>query len=62
MEQYEIIVQKAKASTLALLFEEHSSDKEAIRSARKIALGRQFEVWRGAECVTGFMKPLPPLG
>jgi hypothetical protein len=31
----------------------HLNDNAAVRSARKMAEGKPFEVWRGLDCVYG---------
>jgi hypothetical protein len=53
MHVYEIRVLRADRSTAAVIEVMHLNDGAAIRSARHIAGGRPFEVWRGLECVHG---------
>lgn len=60
MPEYEIHVLDDERSRSIIRAEIEPSDKEAIKSARKLARGRQFEVWRGLECITGIAHLLPP--
>ncbi len=53
MGEYEIHILQSEGSPSIITAEIHFSDESAIRSARKMAHGRQFEVWRGLECITG---------
>ena len=57
MHEYEIRVFQAKGAPAIITSEVQLSDQAALRSARKMADGRPFEVWRGLECITGLMKP-----
>jgi hypothetical protein len=41
--------------------ETHLNDGSAIRSARRMSLGRQFEVWRDSECITGAATTFSPV-
>ena len=52
MHEYEIRILQASGSAI-ITCEIQLSDVAAIRSARKMARGRQFEVWKGLECITG---------
>jgi hypothetical protein len=54
MHNYEIRIIQAPGSPSLITAEIHLSDESAIRSARKLARGKQFEVWRGLVCITGF--------
>jgi len=56
MQEYEIRIQNRQDAPAIVTVASQMSDRDAIHSARKIALGRQFEVWRGGECITGLMK------
>jgi hypothetical protein len=59
MHEYEIrILSSGKASII--IEEIHLSDIAAIRSARKMAHGRPFEVWKDLECISG-VATLPDL-
>jgi hypothetical protein len=60
MPEYEIHILEDERATPVITAETELSDKAAIRSARRKAHGRQFEVWRGLECITGFAHLLPP--
>jgi len=63
MREYEIRVLKSARLPGIITTEIHLSDQAAIRSARKIAIGRQFEVWCGLECITGLARtPQSPGG
>jgi hypothetical protein len=53
MHEYEIRILQAGDSPSLITAEIHLSDTAAIRSARKMARGRPFEVWRGVECISG---------
>ena len=53
MQQYEIRILKADGSTATILAAVQLNDNAAIRSAKKIADGRLFEVWRGMNCLYG---------
>jgi len=50
MREYEIRVLSGKHPTL-IVEEIHLSDHAAVRSARKFAGDRPFEVWRGIDCI-----------
>jgi len=50
MHEYEIRVLSA-GHTAIILEEVHLSDHAAVRSARKFAGERAFEVWRGLDCI-----------
>jgi hypothetical protein len=60
MPEYEIHILQDDSSQSSILAEIEPTDKAAIRSARRMARGRRFEVWRGLECITGFAHLLPP--
>jgi len=60
MPEYEILILRDEGSPSTITAETQLSDKAAIKSARRMARGRQFEVWRGPECITGFAHLLPP--
>ena len=52
MHEYEIRILQRSGSPI-ITAEIQLSDTAAIRSARKMAQGRQFEVWKGPECIFG---------
>jgi hypothetical protein len=53
MNEYEVRILN-EGGTLALLVSEvQLTDFAAIRSAKKMAHGRRFEVWRGSICIFG---------
>jgi hypothetical protein len=56
MHEYEIRILQANGLPAILTSEIQFSDFAAIRSARKMADGRLFEVWKGLECITGLAK------
>jgi hypothetical protein len=60
MDHYEIRILQDTGSTAIITAEVQLSDVAAIRSARKTARGRLFEVWRGSECITGAARLVPP--
>jgi len=53
MQEYEIRVLRKDGSPTIIMAGLHLSDESAIRTAREISHGHQFEVWRGMECITG---------
>jgi hypothetical protein len=53
MEYYEIHILYDDGKTALVTSASHLNDNAAIRSARKIARTRKFEVWRGMNCVYG---------
>jgi len=57
--EYEIRILQSDGSPSILTAQIYLSDQSAIQAARRMALGRQFEVWRGMECITGMAKLLP---
>ena len=58
MREYEIRV--LSSGHVALIVEEiHFNDHAAIRSARKYAGDRPFEVWRGVDCIYAPAKTPP---
>lgn len=61
MPEYEIHILQDERLPSTITAETQLSDQAAIKSARRLARGRQFEVWRGLECITGFAHLLPPL-
>jgi hypothetical protein len=50
MREYEIRVLSSGHTTM-ITEQTHLSDHAAVRSARKFACDRPFEVWRGADCI-----------
>jgi hypothetical protein len=60
MDEYEIHILQDEKSPSIIMAAIQLSDQAAIKSARRMARGRQFEVWRGPECVTGVAHLLPP--
>ena len=50
MRGYEFRVLNSGHATM-IIEENHLNDHAAIRSARKYAGDRPFEVWRGSECI-----------
>jgi hypothetical protein len=52
MHGYEIRILSA-GHTIAVIEEMHFNDHGAVRSAKKIAGDRRFEVWRGLDCIYG---------
>jgi hypothetical protein len=60
MDHYEIRILPSPGFPTMVMAGVQLSDFEAIRSARKMARGRPFEVWKGLECVSGIAK-LPEL-
>ena len=57
MQEYEIRIFQEKGTPAVVAMEVQLSDTAAVRSARRMARGKPFEVWRGLECITGLMKP-----
>jgi len=57
MRDYEIRILQETGAMSIIYTETHLSDAGAIKSARRMAHGRQFEVWWGMECITGLAKP-----
>ena len=53
MHQYEIRVLRDDGGTSLIVAAIHLNDNAAVRSARKIAGSRKFEVWRGMDCIYG---------
>ena len=65
MQLYEVRILRPDGGTALIAAETHWDNYSAIRAAARLANGRQFEVWRGMECVydaalKSFSKPLPP--
>jgi hypothetical protein len=55
--EYEIRIFKDQSSLSLIIEQPHFSDQAAIKAARRMALGKPFEVWRDLECITGFAEP-----
>jgi hypothetical protein len=53
MHDYEIRILSPDGSTALIAAEIHLCDSSAIRSARGLADGLSFEVWRGMDCIYG---------
>ena len=53
MHDYEIRILSPDGSTALIAAEIHLCDSAAIRAARGLADGLQFEVWRGMDCIYG---------
>ena len=51
MREYEIRVLQEGTLSAIISAEIQVSDRAAIRSAQRMARGRKFEVWRGADCI-----------
>lgn len=51
MHQYEIRILRDDGSTAVIAADLQLDDDAAMRSARRIARGRRFEVWRGMDCI-----------
>ena len=56
MREYEIRVLSSGHATM-IIEQTHLSDHAAIRAARKFAVDRSFEVWRGADCIYTLADP-----
>ena len=50
MHEYEIRV-VSSGHAIVVIEEMHISDHAAVRSAKKLAGDRPFEVWRGLDCI-----------
>ena len=61
VDEYDIYILEEGGSPSIIAAAVQISDRAAIKSARRMAHGRQFEVWRGSECITGVAHLLPPL-
>ncbi|HET7083851.1 MAG TPA: hypothetical protein VFI23_03710 [Rhizomicrobium sp.] len=61
MHEYEIRVLSA-GHTVLILEETHLSDHAAVRSGRKFAGDKAFEVWRGLDCIYAPPKARRPPG
>lgn len=62
MREYEIRVLSSGHATM-IIEEIHLNDHAAVRSARKFAGDRPFEVWRGIDCIYAPTKgPQPVAG
>lgn len=57
MHEYEIRILRADHSTATIIEVVHLNDNAAIRAAKKIADGNDFEVWRDLDCVYGRATP-----
>ena len=53
MHEYEIRILKPDHRSSLVIEAMHLHDSAAVRAARKLAEGREFEVWRGLDCVYG---------
>lgn len=51
MHEYEVRICNADGQTTIIAAEVQLNDHAAVRSARKLAQGRKFEVWRGLDCI-----------
>ena len=58
MREYEIRVLSSGHATL-IIEQTHINDQAAVRSARKFAGNRPFEVWRGVDCIYSPAKASP---
>lgn len=58
MREYEIRVLSSGHATL-IIEQTHLSDHAAVRTARKFAGDRHFEVWRGLDCIYAPDKEAP---
>ncbi|HEY8255208.1 MAG TPA: hypothetical protein VIG39_11230 [Rhizomicrobium sp.] len=58
MHQYEIRILRNDGSTAIIAADLQLDDDAAIRSARRIARGRRFEVWRGMDCIQPAAAPI----
>lgn len=52
MQDYEIRI-LSEGHTQTVIAGLHLNDHAAIRAAQKYAAGKQFEVWRGLDCIYG---------
>ena len=57
MREYEYRILQLDGSPAIITMEMQLSPGAAIRSARKMAHGRPFEVWCGQACISGAAKP-----
>ena len=57
MHDYEIRILNPDGSAAIITAEIHLIEASAIRSARALAGGLQFEVWRGIYCIYGARLP-----
>jgi hypothetical protein len=48
---YEVLILDEKANPRAFVEMQGSDDDDAVRSARDIANGRPFELWRDIACI-----------
>jgi len=53
VQEYEIRILRKNGSPAIIMAGIHPSDECAVRAARDISHGCQFEVWRGMECIAG---------
>jgi hypothetical protein len=51
MNEYEVRILNDGGTLALLVAEVQLTDFAAIRSAKKMAHGRKFEVWRGSRCI-----------
>ena len=60
MKVYEIRILASEKSTGATVLKaSYINDFAAVRAAESIADGRDFEVWRGLECLHAKERPMP---
>jgi hypothetical protein len=59
MQTYEIRILNDDLSTRLIVKQQYIGDGAALRSARRFAELRRFEVWRGLTCVSGAARPMP---
>ena len=52
MRPYEFRFAQAKGMPAIVTMEMHLTDNAAVRAARKAAMGKPFEVWRGSVLVS----------
>jgi hypothetical protein len=57
MQIYEIRVLDENGKTQLIAAEVGLNDSAVIRSGRTMAAGKQFEVWRGTNCIYGVEHP-----
>lgn len=60
MQDYEIRILKADRTTDTVMAATYLNDHAAIRSAKRVAEARPFEVWRGLNCIYGGQTRTPP--
>ena len=57
MHEYRVYVLRPQSPITTVMLQQ--SDAGAIRAARRRARGCQFEVWRGADCISGIASLTP---